>query len=204
MSYLSLHELSGRRLLNRVFRAVAGIGLLVVLCGFSQTGAIAQSSGLFHQEAEFASGSGNIIYLAGAVALPILSHESDGKSEAIRSADSLGTSLAIAELLKVTTREKRPDSNEHDSFPSGHATAAFAAAAVESGFYPRQAAWWYTGATLISASRLQLNRHHLQDVLVGAALGYGTSKWELSERRGLILSPFISSQGSGISVTIGL
>jgi hypothetical protein len=166
--------------------------------------AFAQKSGFFHQEAQFASNSGNIIYLAGAIALPMLSREQDGKSAAIRTTDSLATSVAIAELLKVTTREKRPDSNEHDSFPSGHATAAFAVATVESRFYPHQAPYWFAGATLIGASRLQLNRHHLQDVLVGAALGYGTSVWEVSQKRGLLLSPFISSSGTGMTVTIGL
>ena len=175
-------------------------------CLFMSTlqSASAQSSGFLHDEAKFASNSGNIIYLAGAVALPLLSHEADGKSEAIRSVDSLGTSLAFAEILKDVTREKRPDASTLDSFPSGHATAAFAAATVESRFYPKQAGWWFAGATLISASRLQLNRHHVQDVIAGAALGYGTSEWEMSQRHGLILAPFISPQGSGLTVNFNL
>jgi membrane-associated phospholipid phosphatase len=165
---------------------------------------MAQQSGFFHQEAEFASNSGNIIYLAGAVALPVLAREQNGKSAAIRTADSLGTSVAIAELLKDVTHEERPDSTAHDSFPSGHATAAFAVATVESRFYPSQTPYWFLGAAAISTSRLQLNRHHLQDVLAGAALGYGTSELEISQRHGLLLAPFITPQGSGISVSFSL
>jgi hypothetical protein len=159
------------------------------------------ASGFTDHEGQFASGTGNIAFLATGVALPWLIHEPHGKTEAIRSADSLATSLVFAEGLKVLVREKRPDSNSLDSFPSGHAAAAFAVATIESRLYPRQAPWWYAGATLIGASRLQLNRHHVQDVLAGAALGYGTSVWELSQKRGLVLSPFISPDGTGIDVT---
>jgi membrane-associated phospholipid phosphatase len=197
-------RLPGVLRLNRIYAALSMLILSALFGGIFLPGASAQSGGAIHQEAKFASGTGNVIFLAGAVALPMLSHEADGKSEAIRSVDSLGTSLAIVEILKDTTREKRPDTNTHDSFPSGHADAAFAAATIESRFYPKQAGWWYAGATLISASRLQLNRHHLQDVLVGAGLGYGTSVLELSQRHGLILGPFITPQGSGVTVSIGL
>jgi len=88
------------------------------------------------QAAKFASGSGNILYLAAGVGLPLLT---DGKNHALRAADALGTSVLLAEGLKNVVREKRPDANSRDSFPSGHATAAFAVATVESQFHPKQA-----------------------------------------------------------------
>ncbi len=94
--------------------------------------------------------------------------------------------------------EKRPDSNEHDSFPSGHATAAFAVATVESSLHPHQAAYWYLGATLISASRVRLRRHNVGDVIVGAAIGAGTARIELSQSHGLLLSPFLTPDGQGM------
>lgn len=153
------------------------------------------------QAAKFESGSGNILYLVAAVGLPLLTDGRGGRNHALRAADALGTSVLLAEGLKSLVREKRPDASSHDSFPSGHATAAFAVATVESQFHPRQAPLWYTGATLISYSRVRLNRHHVQDVVAGAALGYFTARLELSRPRGLILSPLISSEG-GFGVQI--
>ena len=154
----------------------------------------------------FASGSGNIIYLAAAVGLPLLSDGSQGRNHALRAADAIGTSVIIGEGLKNLFHEKRPDSNAHDSFPSGHATAAFAAATVESDLHPKQAALWFTGATLISYSRIRLHRHYGRDVIAGALLGYGTARLELSAPRGLILSPLIQpdSRSLGVQMTMPL
>ena len=154
----------------------------------------------------FASGSGNIIYLAAAVGLPLLSDGSHAKNHALRAADAIGTSVILGEGLKNLFHEKRPDSNAHDSFPSGHATAAFAAATVESDLHPHEAPLWFTGAALISYSRIRLHRHYGRDVIAGALLGYGTARLELSMPRGLILSPLIQpdSRSLGVQMTLPL
>jgi len=145
------------------------------------------------------------LYLAAAVGLPLLTDGRDGKNHALRAADALGTSVLLAEGLKALVREKRPDAASRDSFPSGHATAAFAVATVESEFHPRQAPLWYSGAALISYSRVRLNRHYAQDVVAGAALGYFTARIELSRPHGLILSPLISPEGGlGVQISRGL
>lgn len=145
------------------------------------------------------------MYLAAAVGLPLLTDGRDGKNHALRAADALGTSVLLAEGLKALVREKRPDAASRDSFPSGHATAAFAVATVESEFHPRQAPLWYSGAALISYSRVRLNRHYAQDVVAGAALGYFTARIELSRPHGLILSPLISPEGGlGVQISRGL
>ena len=149
---------------------------------------------------DFASGSGNILYLAAAVGLPLLSDGSHAKNHALRAADAIGTATLLSEGFKNLFHEKRPDSNAHDSFPSGHATAAFAAATVESDLHPREAALWYTGATLISFSRIRLHRHYGRDVIAGALLGYGTARLELSAPRGLILSPLIQPEDHSVGM----
>ena len=63
----------------------------------------------------------------------------------------------------------------NSSFPSGHATVAFAAATVYAMEY-KYTVWVpilsYSAATLISASRITENKHWLTDVFVGAVLGY--------------------------------
>lgn len=67
------------------------------------------------------------------------------------------------------------DAQDYHSFPSGHTTAAFAAATVyaleykDKPFIPIVS---YTAATLIGLSRITENKHWATDVLVGAMLGY--------------------------------
>ena len=157
-----------------------------------------------HEVAKFASGSGNIIYLAAGIGLPLLSDGRYGTRHALRVADALGTSVLLSEAIKSLVREKRPDSDAHDSFPSGHATAAFAVATLESDLHPHQAALWYIGATLISYSRVRLRRHTTGDVVAGAVLGAGTARVEVDQPRGLILSPFIMRGGLGMMMSKGL
>lgn len=63
------------------------------------------------------------------------------------------------------------------SFPSGHTTAAFAAATVYAEEY-RDLPWVpfvsYGAATLIGLSRITENKHWISDVFAGAGLGYVT------------------------------
>ncbi len=187
----------------RFFAALARKpAMLGVACSLSLlTPSLARADSPARQASQFASGAGNIIYLAAAVGLPLLSDGRNGTNHALRAADAIGSSVVIAEGLKYLVREKRPDSNAHDSFPSGHATAAFAAATVESSLHPKQAPLWFLGATAISFSRLRLNRHHPGDVIAGAALGFGMARLELSAPRGLILSPFIQP-GNGVGLQL--
>jgi membrane-associated phospholipid phosphatase len=133
-----------------------------------------------HEVYSFTSNIGAYVYIGVGVGLPLLTDGKQGKAHSLRSADSLFSTVILTEGLKYLIQEKRPDSNAHDSFPSEHASAAFAIATMQSQFHPRQAPYWFAGATLIGISRFGLHRHTVGDVLAGAALGYGTSRLELS------------------------
>lgn len=146
--------------------------------------------------AKFASGSGNLVFLGGSVVLPLLEDGHNGRRHSLRTADSLITSTVITEVLKRVVREKRPDSEARTSFPSGHATAAFAAASMVSHWHPGQTPFWYLGATAIAVSRVRLHRHFWHDVIAGAIIGYGTTRLELARRHGLLLAPFIRADDS--------
>ena len=154
-------------------------------------------------EARFASGTGNVIYLAAGTLFPLLEDGKEGEQHAVRTADALFTSTIVTEALKQVTRERRPDGSSRTSFPSGHATAAFAVATMESHYHPRQSLLWYSGAALISESRVQLNRHYLHDVVAGAAVGYFTARYELHSRHGLLLFPFVKGRDESGNAVAG-
>jgi len=78
----------------------------------------------------------------------------------------------LTEILKFTTHRERPNHENHQSFPSGHASITFASATV----IERHLGWkysvlGYTIASYVAASRLHDNRHYLSDVVFGAAVG---------------------------------
>jgi membrane-associated phospholipid phosphatase len=67
----------------------------------------------------------------------------------------------------------------NSSFPSGHTTAAFAAATVYAMEYkdrPLVPIVAYSAATIIGLSRITENKHWLSDVFAGAALGFFTGR----------------------------
>ena len=164
----------------------------------------AASASSFHEnEAKFASGTGNTIFLVLGTLLPLATDGKLGKDHSLRALDALLTSTIICKGLKKAFHEERPNGKGFDSFPSGHATAAFAIATVESTFHPKQTAFWCLGAGLIGESRIKLKDHFTQDVIFGSALGYASAEWELSSSHGLILSPIIAKDGkaAGVKVT---
>ncbi|MGZ4805794.1 MAG: phosphatase PAP2 family protein [Ilumatobacteraceae bacterium] len=66
-------------------------------------------------------------------------------------------------------RVRRPSTS---SFPSGHASASFFAAAIlTTATGPELVPIWYSVAVVISISRAYVRIHHLSDVVAGAALG---------------------------------
>ena len=209
MSRLALLSLSVVALCPLMARAQTAVSNSSSLIDQPITGQFSLSSSANtasqNSAAKFASGTGTLLFLGAGTLLPLLEDGPEGREHTLRTMDSLLTSTLITEGLKHIVREKRPDGSDRTSFPSGHATAAFAVATMQSHFHPKQAPYWYAGATLISYSRVKLNRHYYHDVIAGAAVGYFTSRWELSQRRGLILSPLIRSRnagGNGVSVSM--
>jgi PAP2 superfamily len=150
---------------------------------------------------DFVSGAGTILYIGGGSLLPLLTDGSDGGQHTLRVVDAVGTSAALCYGLKEVIKSPRPDNErELDSFPSCHATTAFAVARIQSHYHPDYAILWYSGAALIGYSRVDLNRHRLSDVLIGAGLGYLIGELELSQKRGLILFPLIRQDAQGNTI----
>jgi membrane-associated phospholipid phosphatase len=105
-----------------------------------------------------------------------------GKHEAVQGAKALIATGLATELLKVTVRDKRPNSDSRDSFPSGHTSAAFAMATVLADYEPQYKWPAYAVASTIGWSRVEVHSHRWDDVIAGAALGYFTARHFTAER----------------------
>src|SRR5678815_4615111 len=112
-------------------------------------------------------------------------------------------SQAFVQGIKYSVRRDRP-TGECCSFPSGHATTAFAVASViERHFGYRLSVPMIAVASYVGTSRLHDNRHFLSDVVFGAALGTATG-WTVVGRHGrsdYTLLPMPTRGGAMLVVT---
>lgn len=91
----------------------------------------------------------------------------------------------MVNATKIVVNEKRPDSGELNSFPSGHtATAFMGAELVREEYGIGYGIGAYTIATGIALIRLYNDRHWLNDIIAGAGVGI------LSARIGYWLLPW--------------
>jgi hypothetical protein len=111
-------------------------------------------------------------------------------------------SAALTTILKYTLREPRPNnSGERNSFPSGHATTAFAF----SSYVYNEHGWKYglpamMLATLTAVSRINNNMHTHRDVIAGATIGtvFGLGISKLQNTKDLGITPVVDKTTSGL------
>ena len=101
---------------------------------------------------------------------------------------SVGVGFGAKTALKAVIHEERPDHSDDKSFPSGHATIAFAAARSIDKEFRNDGIWIpivaYTAATAVGVERVVSDKHHWYDVVAGAALGFGCAEftWWASDK----------------------
>ncbi len=86
-------------------------------------------------------------------------------------------SQAVVQGMKFATGRTRPDGSNHFAFPSGHTASAAATATV----LQRHFGWKagipaYAFAAYVASSRMAADKHHLSDVLMGAAIGVAAGR----------------------------
>ena len=124
-------------------------------------------------------------------------------------------SSAITLPLKKTMSVLRPDGLDSKSFPSGHATTAFAMAQwLREEYKASNPLLSYSGyfiATASSISRVSYHKHHLADVLMGAGIGMLSTKaiyaifpngFSKSNDKHITLYPISSKETYGLTMAI--
>ena len=94
----------------------------------------------------------------------------------------LAVSQALTQGIKVAVRRDRP-TGECCAFPSGHASASFATAAVLERHLGYRALPTFLVASYVAMSRLHDDRHYVSDVIFGAGIGIA-SGWTVVGRHG--------------------
>lgn len=125
--------------------------------------------------------------VGGTFALALAADSGAGRNEAYRMLEAAALSGVTAEALKFAAGRKRPSETDRvddwraggSSFPSLHATAAFAIGTVFAESGPDDYRWTrrllgYGVASFTAYERVHGNAHWLSDVLAGSALGLST------------------------------
>ena len=115
-------------------------------------------------------------------------------------AQFVGAAWTIA--IKQVVQRDRPEGTGY-SFPSGHATTAFASATV----LQRRFGWKaglpaYAVASYVAASRVDMQRHYMSDVIFGAALGMVAGRNVTVAGHPLEIGPLATSSGAGIGFSL--
>ena len=122
----------------------------------------------------FSMKGGSVLIWIAIIVLLIIFEEKINKKFILYFLVALGITSIIVFGLKNTVRRARPTTvcEKGFSFPSGHASTAFAVAVILSVFNKKRRWFYYTIAVLISYSRIYLGCHYFSDVIAGAIIGY--------------------------------
>lgn len=140
----------------------------------------------------------------------------DFRERLVVGATALVTMEILVTATKYSVRERRPDTGERNSFPSGHTATAFAGAELVRMEYGNWiGAGAYAVATGVAFLRLYNGRHWLNDVIAGAGIGILSArigywllplyrkwfKWDSSSRKdALVITPGYNFAYHAVSV----
>lgn len=118
-----------------------------------------------------ASDIGAYSLITASVALPLVRDDDKGAWQA---AGSFAATSLVTEGLKQTFPRTRPDGSDRKSFPSGHTSRSFSAAAtIFNREGPKFGVPAFVVASFVGLARVEGKKHYWSDVAVGAGLGTG-------------------------------
>ena len=136
-----------------------------------------------------------------ALAIPAVQGDWKGTGQ---SAMALAATSVTTDLLKRVTKEERPDHSNDRSFPSGHTSMSFAAAASL-----EKRDGWEVGlpahavAAFVGVARVKADKHFVHDVIAGAAIGEAAGWLIVSKKDDKVRwLPWGDAHGAGAMVSV--
>lgn len=160
------------------------------------TPACASDSGWAH-----ASTIGRDGLMISALAVPALHGDIEGVG---RAGLAMGATRLATDGLKSTIHEERPDESDDRSFPSGHTSMSFSAAASLHKRYGWKYGFpAYAVAAFVGAARVKADKHYVHDVIAGAAIGEAAG-WLINTRKDAKVQwlPWGDAHGAGATVAV--
>ena len=142
------------------------------------------------------------VYTLMALSIGLPAVKKDGKG-AMQAAGSLMATSLVTEGLKEAFPKLRPDGSDRKSFPSGHTSRSFAAAAT---LYNRQGKAIgipaFALAGFVGLARVEGKKHYWGDVIAGAALGTASGLLIPHKRpdSSTAFMPWVEHKGAGFTV----
>ena len=149
-----------------------------------------------------ASDVGVVALTALAIGLPAVHHDGAG---ALQAAASQGAAGLVVAGLKRTFPARRPDGSDNNSFPSGHTAVSFAAAAS---IFERHGARIgvpaFAAASFVGLARVEADKHHWYDCVVGAGIGTAAGLMITNKHRprSSMVVPWGDTHGGGFSLAM--
>ena len=125
--------------------------------------------------------------------------DTEGRIQFYKAAAS---NLIITQGLKHVTNKERPNGEDNLSFPSGHSSVSFQAAAfIHKRYGTKYALPAYMAATLVGYSRVEADKHFTEDVLAGAALGIMSSFYFTKPYKGFAIQAMSDKDAYGLTLS---
>jgi len=139
-----------------------------------------------------------LLPLAG-IGTALVRHDREGQVQFL---ESFATNAVVTAGLKRAVNKTRPDGDCCNSFPSSHTSFAFMGASFLQRRYGRKFAIpAYAAAVFVGYSRVAADRHYVEDVLAGAAIGYASSYFFTTKYDGLTVSPVAGRDFTGVAIS---
>ncbi|MDG2005610.1 MAG: phosphatase PAP2 family protein [Novosphingobium sp.] len=142
----------------------------------------------------------NVLVVA-AIGVPAAQGDWDG---VLQAGGSMAVTSGVTFAMKEAFPETRPDLSDRKSFPSGHTSVSFAAAAT---LHNRHG--WKAGipahlaAAFVGLARVKADKHHWYDVVAGAAVGELTGLLLTNKRNPNVqMFPWADSKSAGVSMAM--
>jgi len=141
-----------------------------------------------------------VLLPAVAITTAFVKHDREGQLQFTK---AFAANALITLGLKGSIDKRRPNGECCNSFPSGHTSFAFMGATfLHRRYGPKYSIPAYAAASFVGYSRVDSEKHFVEDVVAGAAIGYLSSYFLTTRYPGVTFTPVASEDFTGITFSM--